>query len=107
MRSIAGLQKMLQRIVMAASLLWLLPASVCAQFLNLKTPGIPRTADGKPNPSAPAPKLPDGKLDLSGIWKGDQYPIFENLGVKPSDLGLTPEGESLQKRFTGEQPCMP
>ena len=68
MRSIAGLQKMLQRIVMAASLLSLLPASVCAQWLDFKTPGIPRTADGKPNLTAPAPRTADGHPDLSGLW---------------------------------------
>ena len=39
-----------------------------AQWLNYPTPGIPRTADGKPNLSAPAPRTADGKPDLSGVW---------------------------------------
>jgi hypothetical protein len=43
-----------------------------AQWLNYPTPGIPRTADGKPNLSAPAPRTPDGKPDLSGLWRDDQ-----------------------------------
>jgi hypothetical protein len=43
------------------------PAS--AQWLKYPTFGTPRTADGKPNLSAPAPKAPDGKPDLSGLWE--------------------------------------
>jgi len=39
-----------------------------AQWLDFPTPGIPRTADGKPNLSAPAPRTADGKPDLSGVW---------------------------------------
>lgn len=42
------------------------------QWLNYPTPGIPRTADGKPNLSAPAPRMADGKPDLSGLWRDDQ-----------------------------------
>ena len=42
-------------------------ASFGAQWLDFRTPGIPRTADGKPNLAAPAPKTLDGKPDLSGI----------------------------------------
>ncbi len=42
-----------------------------AQWLNQKTPGIPRLPDGKPNLSAPAPKTVDGKPDLSGLWRDD------------------------------------
>jgi hypothetical protein len=38
-----------------------------AQWLKTTTPGIPRTKDGKPNLTAPAPKGPNGKPDLSGI----------------------------------------
>ena len=41
-----------------------------AQWLDRPWPGIPRTADGKPNLTAPAPRGPDGKPDLTGIWDG-------------------------------------
>jgi hypothetical protein len=47
----------------------LLPVSLCAQWLHLRTPGIPRTSDGRPNLTAPAPRAPDGKPDLSGLWR--------------------------------------
>lgn len=46
-------------------------APVHAQWLNYPTPGIPRTADGKPDLSAPAPRMSDGKPDLSGVWRLD------------------------------------
>jgi hypothetical protein len=42
-----------------------------AQWLRYPTPGLPRTADGKPNLSVPVPKTADGKPDLSGIWEVD------------------------------------
>jgi len=41
-----------------------------AQWLDRKTPGIPRTHDGKPDLAAPAPRGSDGKPDLTGIWNG-------------------------------------
>ena len=44
------------------------PASAEAQWLDRPWPNIPRTADGKPNLDAPAPRGPDGKPDLTGIW---------------------------------------
>jgi hypothetical protein len=47
----------------------LLCPSAFAQWDNLKTQGIPRTADGKPDPNAPAPRTPTGKPDLTGIWQ--------------------------------------
>jgi hypothetical protein len=42
--------------------------SVAAQWPSYPTPGVPRTADGKPNLTAPAPRTADGKVDFSGIW---------------------------------------
>jgi hypothetical protein len=35
---------------------------------------FPRTADGKPNLTAPAPKTSTGKPDLSGIWQPELTP---------------------------------
>jgi hypothetical protein len=49
----------------------LLAAPAHAQWLKYKTPGIPRTADGKADLSAPAPHTADGKPDLSGLWQPD------------------------------------
>jgi len=48
-------------------------AVVCveAQWLNHRDPKIPRTADGKPNLTAPAPRL-NGKPDLSGVWQAER-----------------------------------
>jgi hypothetical protein len=43
--------------------------AVEAQWLELRTPGIPRTADGKPNLSAPAPRTADGHPELTGLWR--------------------------------------
>src|SRR5579864_2627703 len=62
-----------------AAAFWLLPVSLCAQWLNFRTPGIPRTPDGKPNLTAPAPRTPDGKADLSGLWRPELNPY--NLDV--------------------------
>ena len=44
-------------------------APVLGQWLHYPTPGIPRLANGQPNLSAPVPRGPDGKPDLSGIWE--------------------------------------
>jgi hypothetical protein len=43
--------------------------AVQAQWLDLPTPGIPRTADGKPHLAAPAPRAADGRPELTGLWR--------------------------------------
>ena len=53
-----------------------LAAPLAGQWLTYKTPGIPRTADGKPNLSAPAPRTADGKPDLSGIWRAPRTSVY-------------------------------
>jgi hypothetical protein len=43
-------------------------ATLSAQWPAYPTPGVPRTADGKPILDAPTPRLSNGKPDLSGLW---------------------------------------
>ncbi len=43
-----------------------LVAPASAQWLNYKTPGIPRTADGKPNLHAPVVANPQGMAGPAG-----------------------------------------
>ncbi len=61
--------------------LLLLSVALCsqaqAQWLHYRSPGTPRTPDGKPNLSARAPRAPDGKPDLSGIWRVEATPLDE------------------------------
>jgi len=54
--------------VVVAFLVVAFSTPVAAQWLTQKTPGIPRTPDGKVNLTAAAPRTPDGKPDFSGLW---------------------------------------
>ena len=47
---------------------------VLAQWPRYVVPGVPRTADGKPDLNAPAPRAPNGTPDLSGIWENFRKP---------------------------------
>lgn len=51
-----------------AAVITLSANSGSAQWIRHPDPATPRTSDGKPNLTAPAPKK-DGRPDLSGIWK--------------------------------------
>ena len=52
------------------SFLWILCCTgmLSAQWIDYRTPGLPRTADGRPNLTAPTPRTADKKPDLSGVW---------------------------------------
>jgi len=54
-------------------------SAVCApaQWVNYRTPGIPRTANGRPNLTAPAPRAADGRPELSGLWQVEPSPWAE------------------------------
>src|SRR5688572_22182608 len=85
-------------------------ANVNAQWLNYPTPGLPRTADGKPDLSAPAPIRADGTPDLSGIWSADchpmrrcpprQPPFFDlaRASSTPASPRMTPWAAAIQKQ---------
>lgn len=57
-----------------------------AQWLNYPTSGTPRTKDGKPNLSAPAPRASNSKPDLSGVWQVEP-PAPGEMERKVGDLG--------------------
>ncbi len=63
--------------VLFALLPTLTPTVIQAQWLNYPTPGLPRTRDGKPNLSAPAPRASNGTPDLTGLWQVEPTPLDE------------------------------
>ena len=93
----------------------LIPASLRAQWLDLPTPGIPRTADGKPDLNAPAPRTADGKPDLSGLWQPEQNGYSGNLIRDVKDEAIfRPEAEAIYRermaKFSQDSPhshCLP
>jgi len=56
------------------ALLALTPAALFAQWPNYPTPGVPKSADGKPNLSGPTPRAADGHPDFSGVWEYQRPP---------------------------------
>jgi hypothetical protein len=91
-----------------AILLAAVPAD--AQWLNYKTPGIPRTADGKPDLAAPSPLTADGKPDFSGVWRSD----FEGNAGPAETPKLLSWAQALAKkrmddlrRDSAEALCLP
>ena len=100
----------MKRSMLAAMTLSLLATPAVAQWVNHKTPAIPRTKDGKPNLTAPAPRTADGKPDLSGLWAINGLGHATNL----ADADMLPEAQALYKKrletYANDDPaanCLP
>lgn len=88
--------------------LLIVPICASAQWLDYKTPGIPRMADGKPDLAAPVPRAADGKPDLSGVWAAEctiygrdscfTQSLFFDLAkdLKADDVQMTPWAAAIQ-----------
>ena len=89
--------------------LTLLFAAVCAistaadaQWLHLPTPGIPRTADGKPDLTAPVPRTADGKPDLSGLWQPAADRYYNNIRAGLDSKDVQPWADALMQKRVRE-----
>jgi len=82
-----------------AALAFLMAPPAGAQWLDRKTPGIPRTKDGKPDLNAPAPRK-DGHVDIQGIWEpnGLKYLINIAADLKPADVPFQPWAKTEYER---------
>jgi hypothetical protein len=75
-------------------------------------PGSPTVSDAEAT-SRPIPRLPDGKIDLTGPWVGggSNADIERDGGLKPGELPLLPWARELRdKRVAKDEPytaCLP
>src|SRR6187431_1479037 len=71
-----------------------------AQWLKHPDPRVPRTVDGKPNLTAPAPHLPDGKPDFSGLWNAVDGRFLTNISRR---AGVEPPFQPWAKKLFDER----
>ena len=86
------------------AILFLASMPLWAQWTKVPPDPIPRTADGKPNLSAPAPRLPNGKPDLSGVWSPNANKYLRDIAVdlKPGEVPFQPWAKALyEQRIDG------
>ena len=89
---------------LASFVIFALPVAVSAQWLNYPTPGVPRTADGKPDMSAPVPRTTDGKPDFTGMWG---WETRANCGAHCNDFQISREFMNIAAGLKGGPPYQP
>ena len=84
-----------QRATLAA--LSLMAAPLWAQWSKVPPSAIPRTKDGQANLNAPAPRLPGGRPDLSGVWEPNANKFLRNIAadLKPEDVPCQPWAKAV------------
>jgi hypothetical protein len=81
--------------------LLVLSPALAAQWPAYPTPRVPRSADGRPNPAAPAPRTADGRPDFTGIWANPGWRELaasqgiSGTGGSPGTPAVMPRGPGL------------
>src|SRR5689334_5747596 len=73
--------------MLGAAVVVLFAAPLQAQWLHYPDARIPRTATGDADLAAPAPRAPDGRLDLSGVWHVEAESLEEKRRLFGPDVG--------------------
>src|SRR5436190_12407785 len=69
----------MRRFVVAVSLACAISTTLFAQWPSFVRKDTPRTTEGKPDLTAPPPRLQNGKIDFSGTWES-RIPPSGRLG---------------------------
>jgi hypothetical protein len=93
-------------IALAMALVIAASESPAAQWFNYPSPRAPRTATGEVNLAAPAPRLANGKPDLSGVWMAAEpacvirgtAPVSELLKLMPPSRTCPPRTASFSRQ---------
>jgi hypothetical protein len=87
-----------------------LSGSLAAQWPPFVRGDVPRTAAGQPDLAAPAPRLPNGKPDLSGVWESRIPPSGRLGGPMVPSIGDAPPVATfvdIGRNMTGGLPYTP
>jgi hypothetical protein len=88
------------RVLLVLTVAIVATAPLHAQWLRIPTPGIPRLANGRADLSAPAPRTPEGRPVLGGLWKTvpSRLIVDVHAGLPPGEkLPHQPWAEKVYK----------